>query len=133
MSIVEDMESIGDIVDKNLVPLIAKWKIIPEDFSESGKREIEQFHTKVMKQFSRISEAFSELDLEKAQKVMRKDEKYRDLEADFRIKHLKRVRKEMQQSVATHEIHMELMDLLKQINVYTGNIAKTILGMSKTS
>jgi hypothetical protein len=29
--------------------------------------------------------------------------------------------------VKTHEVHMELMDLFKQINVYAGNIAKTIL------
>ena len=37
-----------------------------------------------------------------------------------------RVQKEKTKSVETHEVHMELMDMLKQINVYIGNIAKTI-------
>ena len=37
-----------------------------------------------------------------------------------------RVQMEKTSSVATHEVHMELMDLLNQINVYIGNIAKTI-------
>jgi phosphate:Na+ symporter len=31
------------------------------------------------------------------------------------------------ESVKTHEVHMELMDLMKQIIVYTSNIAKTFL------
>jgi len=129
ISITEDMESIGDVIDKNLISLLDKWEILREDFSANGKKEITEFHTKIMKQFSRISEAFSELDLEKAQKVMRKDEKYRELESNFRRVHLERVQAEVNKSVATHEIHMELMDLLKQISVYIGNIAKTILDM----
>ena len=108
---------------------IDKNSVHGSDSLANGKKEITEFHTKIMKQFSRISEAFSELDLEKAQKVMRKDEKYRELESNFRRVHLERVQAEVNKSVATHEIHMELMDLLKQISVYIGNIAKTILDM----
>jgi len=37
------------------------------------------------------------------------------------------VGKELNESIETHEIYMELMDLLKQINVYTANIAKTLI------
>jgi len=58
---------------------------------------------------------------------MAKEEKYLNLETKYRLKHLKRLNQERKESVKTHEIHMELMDLLKQINVYTGNIAKTFL------
>jgi len=47
----------------------------------------------------------------------------------YRFKHLEWLHQERKESVKTHEIHMELMDLLKQINVYTGNIAKTFLNM----
>jgi phosphate:Na+ symporter len=31
------------------------------------------------------------------------------------------------ESVKTHEVHLELMDLMKQIIVYSSNIAKTYL------
>ena len=75
---------------------------------------------------SRLSEAFSEFNLEMAQKVLKKDVKYQSLEAEYRQAHLVRVQMEETNSVATHEVHMELMDMLKQINVYIGNIAKTI-------
>ena len=60
---------------------------------------------------------------------MAKEEKYTDLEAEYRTRHLERLHEEREESIQTHEIHMELMDLLKQINVYAGNLAKTIHSM----
>lgn len=130
MSIVKDMESIGDIIDKNISPLIAKKHALKEAFSQEGEREIIAYHTKVCKQMSRLREAFATLDPKKATKVMTKEEKYTILESEYRLKHLERVQKELTESVATHEIHMELLDLLKQINVYTASIGKTILQMA---
>jgi len=129
MSIVNDIESIGDILEKNMIPLIAKKSVLKTDFSKEGKEEIDMFHTKVCKQISRLKEAFSELDPELAKRIMAKEEKYTDLEAEYRTRHLERLHEEREESIQTHEIHMELMDLLKQINVYAGNIAKTIHSM----
>ena len=130
MSIVKDMESVGDIIDKNIIPLIAKKQSLTAHFSEEGEQEILAYHVKVCKQISRLKEAFATLDPEKAVNVITKEEKYVVLESEYRIKHLERVQKELTDSVATHEIHMELMDLLKQINVYTASIGKTIFEMT---
>jgi phosphate:Na+ symporter len=129
MSIVKDMESIGDIIDKNIIPLITKKSALIKDFSPEGKEELDVYHTKVCKQISRLKEAFSERDVKMASKIMKKEEEYLDLESQYRFKHLERVRQERAESVTTHEVHMELMDLLKQINVYAANIAKTITGI----
>jgi phosphate:Na+ symporter len=126
MSLVNDIESVGDIIEKNMIPLIAKKSALNTDFSKEGKEELDIFHTKVCKQVSRLKEAFSELDPDLAKRIMLKEEKYTHLEAEYRTRHLERLHEEREESIQTHEIHMELMDLLKQINVYTGNIAKTI-------
>ncbi|MBC8344836.1 MAG: Na/Pi cotransporter family protein [Candidatus Marinimicrobia bacterium] len=126
MSIVNDMESIGDIIHRNIVPLIYKKQALNDPFSDDGKMELVAFHLKAMKQVSRLNNAFSEFNLELAQKVLKKELKYQTLEAEYRQAHLVRVQKETTESVATHEVHMELMDMLKQINVYISNIAKTI-------
>jgi len=58
---------------------------------------------------------------------MAKERKNLHLEAQYRIKHLERIRHDRKESVQTHEVHMELMDLMKQIIVYSSNIAKTFL------
>jgi len=126
ISMADNMESVGDIIHRNIVPLIHKKQALKEPFSKEGEKELVAYHTKVMKQMSRLSEAFSKLNLEMAQKVLNKDIKYQNLEAEYRKAHMKRVQKEKTKSVETHEVHMELMDMLKQINVYIGNIAKTI-------
>jgi len=127
MSIANDMESIGDIIHRNIVPLMQKKQQLNESFSEEGMRELEAFHIKAMKQISRLKDAFEFQKLKKVEKVIYKDKKYRDLEMEFRQLHLKRIQIGKEESLATHEVHMELMDMLKQINVYIGNIAKTIL------
>ena len=126
MSIVNDIESIGDIIEKNMIPLIAKKSALNTDFSNEGKEELDVFHTKICKQISRLNVAFSELNPEIARRIMLKEEKYSDLETEYRTRHLERIHEERKESIETHEIHMELMDLLKQINVYTGDIAKSI-------
>lgn len=132
-SIVNDIESIGDIIEKNMIPLIAKKSALKTDFSDEGKEELDIFHTKVCKQISRLKDAFSELDPVIAKRIMLKEEKYTDLESAYRSQHLERLHEERLETIETHEIHMELMDLLKQINVYTGNIAKTIHNMAANS
>jgi phosphate:Na+ symporter len=131
ISIANDMESIGDIIHRNMLPLIDKKQELKFDFSQEGKEELMIYHVTVCKQISRLKEAFAEHNMETAHKIMAKEGKYLDLETKYRLKHLERLHQERKESVATHEIHMELMDLMKQINVYTANIAKTFLSAGR--
>ena len=125
ISISNDMESIGDIIHRNLIPLIEKKRELEFDFSEEGKEELMIYHSKVCKQISRLKDAFAEKELQTARKIMGKETKYLKMEEKYRLKHLERLRQERQESMETHEVHTELMDLLKRINSYTGSIAKT--------
>jgi phosphate:Na+ symporter len=127
MSIATDLESIADIIHRNMVPLIEKKKQLEMDFSEEGKEEILIYHRKVCQQIGNLEHAFRSRDLEKARRIMHSERKYLDLEAQYRIRHLERVRHKKEESALTHEVHMELMDLLKQIIVYSSNIANTFL------
>ena len=127
ISIANDMESIGDIIHRGMLPLIGKKQALRFDFSEEGKEELMIYHVKVCKQISRLEEAFSERNLATARRIMTKERKYLDLESRYRLRHLDRLHQKLKESVETHEIHIDLMDCLKQINVYTANIAKTYL------
>jgi phosphate:Na+ symporter len=127
MSIVKDMESIGDIVHRNMLPLIAKKRAIELDFSEAGKEELMIYHEKVCRQIKLLKEAFAQKDFDKADQIMDSERKYLDLESQYRVRHLERLLSEQRQTVKTHEIHIELMDLMKQIIVYSSNIAVTFM------
>ena len=128
VSIVKDMESMGDVIHRNMIPLIAKKKKLRYDFSDEGKEELLIYHGKVSKQLNLLEEAFKETDSKIAYRIMKKEKKYLDLESKYRARHLKRIILKKEESVETTEIHMELMDLMKHIVLYSANIAKTYIG-----
>ena len=127
LSIASDLERISDLIHRNMVPLVAKKRDLDSDFSEEGKEELLIYHQKVCKQVELLELAFRERNLDQAQEIMASEKKYLDLESQYRVKHLERIRHRKIESEATSEVHMELMDLLKQIVVYSSNIAGTYL------
>ncbi|MBC8193368.1 MAG: Na/Pi cotransporter family protein [Candidatus Marinimicrobia bacterium] len=131
MSIASYMENIGDIIQRSVMPLIVKKRALRLNFSKQGEEELLHYHVKVCKQISRLRDVFTEMDLKKAKNIILKEEKYIDLESKYRIFHLERIHAAREESVQTHDIHMELLDLLKRINVYAGDIALTLLRMEK--
>jgi phosphate:Na+ symporter len=127
ISIASDLESLADLIHRNMVPLIAKKKDLMIDFSEEGKEEILIYHQKVCRRIELLKDSFTEMDVDTARDIMSSERSYLDLEEQYRARHLERIRQEQVESAKTHEVHMELMDLLKQIVVYSSNIAKTFL------
>jgi len=125
ISIAKDMESIGDIIHRNMLPLLQKKKKLKLDFTSEGKEELLAYHQKAYKQVIRLKDAFAERNLKKARKIMIKEKKYRALESVYRARHFERILHKREKSLETHEIHMELLEFLKQTIVYSSNIAKT--------
>jgi len=125
ISIASDMESIADLIHRNMMPLITKKRDLMVDFSEEGKEEIMIYHQKVARRIELLKESFDQLDTDKAREIMASERSYLDLEDQYRARHLERIRQDKVESAKTSEVHMELMDLLKQIVVYSSNIAKT--------
>ncbi|MBT3253785.1 MAG: Na/Pi cotransporter family protein [Candidatus Marinimicrobia bacterium] len=126
ITISSQMESIGDVMERNLRPLVTKKRALQLDFSEEGKKELIKYNTKVCKQFSRLEKTFSALDPKRAKKVMVKEEKYLNLEAQYRESHFQRLNAAREETVETDAIHTELLEMMKQINLHTGEIAKII-------
>jgi len=132
ISIVTDIETIGDLIHRNIVPLIQKKHDLEQDFSDEGKEELMIYHKKVCKQIGLLEEAFAEINLDKAKLIMDKERKYLDLELQYMAKHLQRLVQENHSANETHEVHTELMEQMKQIIVYTSNIAKTFFSAKST-
>lgn len=125
--IVRDMEAIGDIIYRNMFPLIKKKRALKFDFSKEGHDEITTYHAKIYKQLDRLEETFSDQKYKKAKKIVSKENRYTDLAEEFKIHHLQRLQQQREETIATHEIHMEVMDNLKQISVYITEIARSVV------
>ncbi len=127
VSTVNYLESMNNIVKLRFEKLVDDKKNLDGNFSEEGQQEILDYHTKLVKQVKRLNQFFNKFDRTKAQKIMQKGQKYKDIEEKYRLEHFQRVSKDVAESVSTHELHMELMDLLKQMNIFIELIASTLL------
>ncbi|MCI5167783.1 MAG: Na/Pi cotransporter family protein [Candidatus Electrothrix sp. GM3_4] len=127
LSLLDSMESIGDIIIRQMVPLAKKKGKLDADFSEEGRQELISYHKKIGKQLGRLEQMMVASDAILARKVRKKKKRYDRLNNRLRRHHLQRLLDMKEQSVETHEIHIELLDALNQINDFSADIAKALL------
>ena len=127
VSIVNYLESIRTAVKTRYGNLLEKKESLKEEFSEHGQNDLAAYHLKVIKQLSRIGNFFKRYDTKKAEKIIAKGEKYKDLEEKYRLAHIKRASTDETGSSSLNHLHLELMDLLKEINVFIDLIASSLL------
>ena len=131
VSTVNYLESMNNMIKLRFDGLIKSREDSDVNFSEAGQREILDYHTKLVKQVKRLNKFFNKFDRTKAEKIMEKGQKYKDIEEKYRLEHFQRVSGDISESVATHQLHMDLMDMLKQMNIFIELIASTLLSIEE--
>lgn len=127
MHSVTELEQIGDIVAKRLIPLAVKKMESNVYFSKEGRDEITDYHLRTIKQIARSIEVFKDLNLEDAKRMEKKYKKYRLMEMELRRTHFDRLLSDIPETVATSGIHLELIESLKRISSHATNIARVFL------
>jgi phosphate:Na+ symporter len=127
LAFVNDMENIGDIVDKNLMELAKKRLNKAVRFSEPGLREIVQLHKKVLQNLELAISAFASSDPALAQQVLEQKLEISQSERKFRQAHIQRLHEGLRESIDTSEIHLDVLTNLKRINSHVTAVAYPIL------
>ena len=127
VSIVNYLDSIRSAVEMRYSNLLGKKESLGQEFSETGQNDLAAYHLKVIKQLSRIGNFFQRYDSRKAEKIVAKGEKYKYLEEKYRLEYIKRASIGETGSGAVDHLHIELMDLLKEISVFIDLIASSLL------
>ena len=121
MYIQNELESIGDVIDKNIMSLAAKKIEKGLIFSEDGFHELEHLIYKVNRNFENLTIALRNDDQLKAKVVIdsykdREEEKYKEL-------HIERLFKGQAKSIATSSVHLDLISYFSRINGHIAYIA----------
>ncbi len=122
-----ELEQIGDVIAKRLVPLAEKKNELNLHFSEAGQNEIKEYHLTTVKQISRAIDFFKDVNLQDAKHIKKKYKKYRLMEIELRRTHFDRLLDEVPGTVESSQIHLELIELLKRISSHSTNIARILL------
>jgi len=129
LTLVNDLENIGDIIDKNIMELAKKKIATALSFSTEGQKEIIDFFTKVADNFEMAIAAFATGDSDLAWKVLKNKEKLGNLERDLKAAHISRLHKGLKESIDTSSIHLDLLSNLKRINHHIINISYPLIGI----
>ncbi len=116
LEIARNLEGIGDIVDRNIMPLAEKRITKGLTFTQEGMDEIISFHKKVLENFDTAISAFAGNDRDLADRVLRNKEDLGTMERELIQAHLDRLRKGFRESIDTSHIHLDIIGNLARIN-----------------
>ncbi len=116
LEIARNLESIGDIIDRNIMPLAMKRISKGFTFSQEGMNEIAAFHKRVIDNFDAAISAFAGNDRDLAERVLRNKEELGIMERELIQAHLDRLRKGFRESIETSHIHLDVIGNLARIN-----------------
>ena len=126
--ITADIEAIGDVIDKNIMPLARKKFENKLWFSDEGWDDIAQLHERVTRIFEHAIIAIRDNNKEYARLVANSKPEIGAYESELRRKHIARLNAGLKESLETSSIHIDLIDQFKRINSHTASIGFVILG-----
>jgi phosphate:Na+ symporter len=127
ISVIGNLENIGDIIDKNLMELARKKLYHGRRFSEAGWAELLEFHGMVTKNLERAIAAFAANDQALARDVLDQRPVMRQRERELRESHLGRLRIGLTESLDTSEIHLDILTNVKRISSHVSALIFPIL------
>ena len=129
-SIVNYLSSMNDLMKLRFSTLVSKKDGINEDFSPEYQDEILKYHQRLIKQVKRLDKFFAKFDKAKAEKIIAKGKENKDLEQKYRLDRFERISSQdpsSGKSADLNQLHTQVMDLLKQVNIFIELIASSLL------
>lgn len=127
LAFANELESAGDIIDKNLIELAKKKISLHVDFSKEGLQELEGYFQKVLENFEIAVAAFASQDKELAEQLLRHKHHLNETERELRNRHFHRLHAGLIESIETSAIHLDVLTNLKRINSHLTAVAYPIL------
>ena len=131
MYIQNELESIGDIIDKNVMALAVKKVDHDLVFSEEGFHELEHLMFRIRRHFHLLVRALETDDADQARSILdshkkKEEEKYKQL-------HIERLSQGKSESIATSAVHLDLITYFSRINMHIAYIAKRLSRLNQSA
>jgi len=127
ITLVSDLENIGDVIDKNILMAALKKNKLKVSFSQEGWEEIKEFHRLVVQNCEMAVSAFTLSDKALSEKVIENKRRLRDLEQDLRENHIDRLHRGLRETMSTSSIHLDVLSHYRRVVGYAANFAYHVL------
>lgn len=122
-----NLEHVGDVIDKNLLPLAEKKLRAQHNFSQAGFQEIENIHKLVLESVQLAQSVFVSDDINSARRLISGKDFIRGVEMDGMTTHIDRLRAGTPETIATSSLHLDVIRDYRRINSYVCTVAYPIL------
>ncbi|HEU5361625.1 MAG TPA: Na/Pi cotransporter family protein [Candidatus Deferrimicrobiaceae bacterium] len=129
ISIVSDLENIGDFIDKTLGEHVRKLAERGQRFSEEGAQELESLMREVESMYGEAVSAFVTRDVKAAEIVISRKRAIGQMERQLRIAHIHRLQKGTPESLESSAAHLDILSSWKVIASHCASIAYNIVQM----
>ena len=125
-----NLEHIGDIVEKGLMPQVAKKASLGLKFSTDGLEELQKLFALTIDNLRVAQTIFVTSDFKLAKQMMEVKVEVRRMERQSSERHLERLRDGRTDSLRTSSLHLDILRDLKRINAHIVSVAHPILDES---
>lgn len=122
-----NIEHVGDIIDRNLIPLAEKRVRAKVDFSADGKKELDNLFQLVIDSVRLAQTVFISGDARLARQLVEDKAMIKLAERNASVNHLGRLQRGVPETMATSDLHMDIIRDLRRINSLMTAIAYPIL------
>lgn len=116
INITISLERVGDLISRDILKVTSSVHEKGLSFSQEGWNELTSLHNRVATNIQLALNVLISDDLESARQLIREKEIVRDLEQQSHDRHLNRLSSGARESIATSDIHLETIRILKEIN-----------------
>jgi len=127
LTFANELETVGDIIDKNLIELAKKKQTLRVEFSQDGWVELDGFFRRVEENYEIAVSAFASRDRALAEQLLRHKQHLSEWERELRNRHFHRLHEGAAESVETSAIHLDILTHLKHINSHLTSVAYPIV------
>ncbi|WP_284163174.1 Na/Pi cotransporter family protein [Frigidibacter sp. SD6-1] len=122
-----NLETAGNVISQTMLTLAQRLDQDGLSFSETGQREIADFHDRVLSNAQAALNVLMTLNPDAARALVEEKDHVRDIEQALQRSHLERLKEGRTESIETSNIHQETLRALKQVNTSFTQVAYPIL------
>jgi phosphate:Na+ symporter len=121
-----ELETIGDVIDRNLVELVFKQSRIGGRLTEVDLNQLQQFHVAVLQNLEIAETAFATRDVSLAREVIERVEQSEKIEQELRDQHFTQLRTDSDGYREASAIYLDALTHLSQINSHITHMADAV-------
>ncbi|MBI4650488.1 Na/Pi cotransporter family protein [Candidatus Desantisbacteria bacterium] len=127
VSVVNELENIGDIIVNNLMHIARKKIKSGMQFSKEGVSELKAMYKYVLNSMDMILDAIATGNQKLAGEIIKRKSEIIQMDNNFRISHFKRLQEGLHESIETSSVHLDYLGNIARINNIIVNMSYILI------